>query len=70
MATKSNGTAPPKTSDDYTTKVDRAVIAQMERADLTGDELNKAIGNAIRWAAVKGKLVLKDHGSGFLEEDE
>lgn len=67
---RSNGTKPAPVVDDYNAKVDRAVMAQMERADLTGDELNKAIANAIRWAAVKSRLVLADHGSGFLEEDD
>ncbi len=67
---RSNGTKPPVVVDYYNAKVDSAVMAQMERPDLTGDELNKAIANAIRWAAVKGKLILADHGSGFLEEED
>ena len=66
---KSNGTK-PVVVDDYNAKVDRAVMAQMERPDLTGDELNKAIANAIRWAAVKSRLVLADHGAGFLDLEE
>jgi hypothetical protein len=67
---RSNGTKPKDApTDDYNVKVDKAVLAQMDRPDLTGDELNKAIANAIRWAAVKGKLILADHGSGFLEDD-
>ena len=65
-----NGTKPAVAVDDYNAKVDSAVMAQMERPDLTGDELNKAIANAIRWAAVKGKLILADHGSGFLDPEE
>jgi hypothetical protein len=65
-----NGTKPAGAVDDYNAKVDSAVMAQMERPDLTGDELNKAIANAIRWAAVKGKLILADHGSGFLDPEE
>lgn len=58
-----------KPEDDYTAKVDRAVIDQMEK-QMDDAEKNKAIANAIRWAAVKGKLVLKEHGAGFLEEDD
>jgi hypothetical protein len=68
---RSNGTKPaPVVVDDYNAKVDRKVLEQMERADLTGDELNKAIANAIRWAAIKSKIVLSDHGSGFLDPEE
>lgn len=67
---RNNGTKPAPVVDDYNAKVDRAVMAQMERPDLTGDELNKAIANAIRWAAVKGKLILADHGSGFLDPED
>ena len=35
---------------------------------VTFDEYSKAVANAIRWAAVKNKLVTGEHGSGF-EED-
>lgn len=35
---------------------------------VTFDEMSRAVANAIRWAAVKARLVLPDHGSGW-EED-
>jgi hypothetical protein len=53
----------------YEDEVETAIKEQLKRPDLTNDERNKAIGNAIRWAAVKGKLILPEHGAGF-EGDE
>lgn len=66
---RSNGTAPPKT-DALEEKLEQAIMAQLDNTSLEPDERNKAIGNAIRWCAVKAKLILKDHGAGFLEDEE
>jgi hypothetical protein len=37
---------------------------------VTFDEMSRAVANAIRWAAVKARLTLPEHGSGWEEESD
>lgn len=63
-----NGAAAVK-AQNFENEVESAIMQQLKNDQLTNDERNKAIANAIRWSLVKSKIVMPEHGLGFLEEE-
>lgn len=51
--------------------IDSALKALLKKPGLEDESRIKALAVAVRWEAVKNKLVLAEHGSGFgdLEDD-
>lgn len=53
----------------FTDTVEDALMGMLKQDGLEPADRIKCLAVSVRWAAVKARLVLPEHGEGFLDDD-